>query len=214
MKGICYIEPLFIATAAGTKINTRRLINPQPYGKLFQASDSGDFWIQSEKSGEFKPRYKVGEKVYLKEPYKLVSHIANLVNIELKYSKTTITIDMFQHKTREKSVEWVNKRIKEQNKSKTGYCNKMFMPEFCAKNFIEITAVRAERLQDISDEDCLKEGIIDFSSEYMKSYTFDGTRHLYGTPSEAFATLIDKICGKGTWESNPYMWAYDFKMVE
>ena len=181
-----------------------RLLSAKNQNNKFEFVDGGGAFV------ERLPRYKVGEKVYLKEPYKLVSHIANLVNIELKYSKTTITIDMFQHKTREKSVEWVNKRIKEQNKSKTGYCNKMFMPEFCANNFIEITAVRAERLQDISDEDCFREGI--FSEDYggMQCVVYgllDGIffSELGETPREAFAALIDKICGKGTWESNPYM---------
>ena len=92
------------------------------------------------------------------------------------------------------------------------------MPEFCAKNFIEITAVRAERLQDISDKNCLKEGIEYCNGGYINNTSFHKGKGagliVFDTLREAFATLIDKICGKGTWESNPYMWAYDFKMVE
>ena len=36
----------------------------------------------------------------------------------------------------------------------------------------------------------------------------------FRTPQEAFAILIDKINGKGTWESNPYVWVYDFELVK
>lgn len=34
------------------------------------------------------------------------------------------------------------------------------------------------------------------------------------TPREAFAALIDKVSGKGTWESNPYVWAYEFELMK
>lgn len=36
----------------------------------------------------------------------------------------------------------------------------------------------------------------------------------FDTPREAFAALIDKVSGKGTWESNPYVWAYEFELMK
>ena len=83
---------------------------------------------------------------------------------------------------------------------------------------IRITNVRIERLQDISDEDCLKEGLEwdGVAFQYYVNYKKE-TRHktfLGKTPREAFAGLIDKVSGKGTWERNPYVWVYDFELVK
>jgi len=235
MKGICFFEPLFNATIEGRKTQTRRIIKPQPYyqnypqhkGKrdlIFKDID-GECWLSDENKKEIKPRYKKGEKVYLKEPYKLTRHIANLIGVELLYSECEIYFDILKYKSEKDAVEWVNKRLKEQKKSKSGYCNKLFMPEFCATNFIEITNVKCERLQEISDEDCLKEGIIMYEystsissangepfEDYYSVFCF-GDDNSYNTPQSAYAALIDKINGKGTWDSNPYVWVYDYRLV-
>lgn len=98
-----------------------------------------------------------------------------------------------------------------------GWNNKMFVRVDLMPHQISITNVRVERLQDISDEDCLKEGIAEFntlSTANGKAYTFDGVNESWRTPREAFARLIDKVSGKGTWESNPYVWVYDFELIK
>ncbi len=100
-----------------------------------------------------------------------------------------------------------------------GWSNKMFTSSEEMPHQIRITAVRVERLQDISDEDCLKEGIAPMivGCEYYV-FTFidkEKGRFLdYKTPREAYAALIDKVSGKGTWESNPYVFVYDFELIK
>lgn len=84
-------------------------------------------------------------------------------------------------------------------------------------HFIRITNFRIERLQNISDEDCLKEGIIkwDAGQEDIPFYSYKNSKkNDFDTPREAYAALIDKVSGKGTWESNPYAFVYDFKLVK
>jgi hypothetical protein len=98
------------------------------------------------------------------------------------------------------------------------------MPEKYARHHIEITGVRAERLQAISDNDCLKEGIVkDFiipawaiGEHYVATYYYEGTSRFDGwdTPRDAYAALIDEIHGKGKWQSNPFVWVYDFKLLK
>lgn len=99
-----------------------------------------------------------------------------------------------------------------------GWDNKMFVRADLMPYKIRITDVRVERLQDISDEDCLKEGIETFYYRNCKfpsdGYTFDGGKSHFNTPREAFAHLIDKVSKKGTWESNPFVWVYDFELVK
>ena len=100
-----------------------------------------------------------------------------------------------------------------------GWGNKMFVKAELMPHHIKIAYIKVERLQDISDEDCLREGIGTFKSPYY----FDPCYHLpitsdkviyYNTPREAFAALIDKVSGKGTWESNPFCFCYTFELID
>lgn len=97
-----------------------------------------------------------------------------------------------------------------------GWNNKMFVKADFMPNKIRITNVRVERLQDISDGDCEREGI-GFVGGYSESYYFGhgvGNIKLGNSYREAFAALIDKVSGKGTWESNPYVLVYEFELVK
>lgn len=103
-----------------------------------------------------------------------------------------------------------------------GWNNKMFICADLMPHQIRILDVRAERLQDITDEDCKKEGLIPYSYKHFSRegnlsethlYGFEG--HLaFGKPRETFASLIDKISGRGTWDSNPLVWVYEFELLK
>ena len=105
-----------------------------------------------------------------------------------------------------------------------GWNNKMFTDTYWIKRYghqIRITDIKVERLQDISNEDCLKEGIQKKSYFPLKPafpYYFEGGKHRwdnsFSTPRKAFAALIDKVSGKGTWESNPWVFAYTFELID
>ena len=99
-----------------------------------------------------------------------------------------------------------------------GWNNKMFVRSDACKHHIRITDVRMERLQDISDEDCIKEGIRDYSTSTERRYGFSDfkgeTIVAFRSLREAYAALIDRISGKGTFESNPYVFVYEFELVK
>lgn len=129
------------------------------------------------------PRFKVGEVVAVAQSYK----------------------DLFE----ERGETGVSHLI-----AKDGYRNKMFVRADLMPHQIRITSVRIERIQDISDDDCLREGIIEYAtcSECGSDlYSFAGATDAYYGPREAFAALIDKISGKGTWDSNPWVFVYEFE---
>ena len=92
-----------------------------------------------------------------------------------------------------------------------GWRNKMFVGAEFMPHQIRITDVRIERLQDISDEDCLREGIRQMTFD---TFSFDSWKFFTRNPREAFAALIDKVSGNGTWESNPYVFVYSFELVK
>jgi hypothetical protein len=195
MKGINFIEPLFHAVIDGRKTQTRRVMKPQPIiPRLGDVLEDLKFLKRVIPPNFSKPRYKVGETVYLKEPY----YKHPCFETEYKYGFKccgAFNIEAWQ--------------------------NKQSMPAKYARYFIEITDVRCERLQDISDEDCKKEGcflgnVTGCSNPYIWKHNGlekYGLPIRYFTYKEAYAALINSI-KKGTWESNPYVWVYDFKLVE
>lgn len=103
-----------------------------------------------------------------------------------------------------------------------GWTNKMFVKADLMPHHIKITDICVERLQEISDEDCLREGVRlweDADPEYKlnplgKLYEIAGRWDGYKSPREAFAALIDKVSGRGTWDSNPLVWVYRFELVD
>lgn len=206
MKGIIFTESNFLLTIQGVKKQTRRIIKPQPEENLALAEE-GNYdncdvsytnkftkadWID-DSCNFFRPRYKVGETVYLKEPYIITGQ-----TYEYEY--------LHENKTDIACI-----------KRNGGYKNKLFMPERAARYFIKITAVRAERLQDISEEDCIKEGIsqgVCSGGAFWGVKLTDGTYTSYSdSPREAYKRLIDKINGPGTWDRNPWVWVYDYDLT-
>ena len=102
-----------------------------------------------------------------------------------------------------------------------GWDNSMFVKAKLMPHRIKITDVRLERLQDISDEDCMSEGIqkkSNFPRKKSLPFYFKGGKHewdnSFRTPRKAFAALIDKVSGKGTWISNPYVVVYSFELIK
>lgn len=213
MKGICFTEPLFHKVVKGEKTQTRRIINPQPTMKADWFIKEVAGWnapfgvVEKYPDCEpekfeihqlLNPKYNIGEKVYLKEPYVISGKY-----IIYKFGST------IGRECDNAGVKWKNK---------------LFMPESAARYFIEITGVKSERLQDISEEDCFKEGI-EFDSDpnseantighsFGVKFPYNNGYANYTTPRKAYAALIDKINGKGTWERNPYVWVYDFKPIK
>ena len=111
--------------------------------------------------------------------------------------------------------------VKESDK---GWNNKMFVRADLMPHHIKITDIKVERLQDCSDDDILKEGVSQISAPIYRhyngiGYTFKGWTERgvecsSDTPKGAFKSLIDKTCGRGTFESNPYVFAYSFKLLD
>lgn len=102
-----------------------------------------------------------------------------------------------------------------------GWNNKMFVRSDMMPHQIRITDVRVERLQDISDECCLKEGIIKkWHAPACKNYYYvpgievKSVKDVHDTPREAFAHLINKVSRKDVWQENPYVFVYDFELVK
>ena len=107
--------------------------------------------------------------------------------------------------------------IKTENSS--GWNNKMYVQADLMPHQIRITDVRIERIQDISDEDCLREGlderiVPDGFGGIIKDYSYKNSKGIYCCPREGFYSLINAISGKETWDKNPWVFVYEFELVK
>lgn len=123
------------------------------------------------------------------------------------------------YKTLEKEIDRLGLplNLKPEIYKMAGYKNKMFVKGDDMPHHIQITSIRVEHLQDITDEDCMKEGVLSsdkYAMPYGIPYNNGGVFFYYSSPREAFSALIDKVSGKGTWESNPLVWVYEFKLID
>lgn len=206
MQKIMFDEKFGLNTAVlnGTKTMTRRKIT---YPSKFKGENVAGYFVCRRPSGEVTeicmydedermidggqilPRYKVGEVVAIAQSYETMYHEIGLE-----------TMDMFT--TSMKNSKCWN--------------NKMFVKADLMPHHIRITDVKAERLQDISEEDCLKEGIVDYGLEYDDygdpQYGHKNSQ-MFINPIDAFRSLIDKVSGKGTWNTNPHVWVYEFELL-
>ena len=101
-------------------------------------------------------------------------------------------------------------------RKEAGWSNKMFVAAEYMPHRIRITDIKVERLQDISEEDAMKEGV----EKWMDGYIVTGImeRHRqnnawFKSPRDAFFRLFTKLCGYKAWNSNPWVYAYTFELV-
>lgn len=145
------------------------------------------------------PRYKVGEIVAVAQSYKSAGVVGD----------TTVDFPRL----------W--------DDGDAGYLNKMFVKSELMPHQIRITNVCLQRLQEITDEECLLEGVkrasVGFYIEGLKvrncekeahRETAQGCMKLFPTSRDAYASMIDKLNGKGTWKSNPWVFVYDFEILK
>lgn len=85
------------------------------------------------------------------------------------------------------------------------------MPRWASRITLEITGVRVERLQDISDEDCWAEAPpwLSFPVRSPSDYAC-----IENGPRKAFQRLWESINGAGSWGANPWVWVVEFKKLD
>lgn len=241
MRGLLAIERMYHQIIAGNKTQTRRsggldringckevrkngkvikeaiITHPDNWEITGYTGEMGgdlsevDFcdYMDTQRNIYIQPRYKVGEVLYLKEPYQINVKGEVMYKFNHRY-----------HSACEHGRWWKNK---------------LFMPASAARAFIRITGIKCERLLDISDEDCLAEGI---ETGYSGNHPFGYINYLmhegYGydyidnTPKESFISLFklaNKLAKVGSVPphgslptppdvENIWVWAYTFQYLK
>ena len=87
------------------------------------------------------------------------------------------------------------------------------MPRWASRITLEITSVRVERLQDISEADALAEGIPSIDTPGAWTLPIPANPNLPAIYLGAFCKLWESINGPGSWAANPWVWAIEFRRV-
>jgi len=95
-----------------------------------------------------------------------------------------------------------------------GWKSPLHMPKWAARTWLEVTGVRAERLQDITEADAIAEGVFGppTSQAGWREYPYESC-HL-DTAKSSYRTLWESINGSGSWAANPWVWVYEFRRIE
>lgn len=234
MKKIMFNDKYGLTQAVleGRKTQTRRIINfPNSFKGQYVAGfhvhrNVGDNKIydiclydedgRDFEGGQINPKYKIGEIVAVAQSYKTIDDFYQTA-YSYKHSVHGMTITEFDGISYDDIRKW--NMIAVNYRGKKVWTNKLYVKPELMLHFIRITNVRIERLQEISDGDCLAEGITKIVSEdgTLRYYVKDGNgESLYATytPQDAYAFLIDKVGKKGDWDRNPYVYVYDFELIK
>lgn len=213
-KPIIFSSEMVRAILDGRKTQTRRVIRPQPRDMKDQQvwpNDDGNwsYWIDGSVWRNFKCPYgQPGDKLWVREGWKTssMSHrtptnapeeVVYCVSYRTGYGR-------FPHCKTIRMDKPVNNAWQ---KNRDGWRPSIHMPRWASRITLEVVSVKVERVQEISHEDALAEGI-----DKDSPYNDYGTGSIY---RDTFAALWDKINAKRGfgWDVNPWCWRVEFKHV-
>ena len=191
--GCCGLKPMLFSTPMvksildGRKSQTRRIVKPQPI--TFEGlSGSGFIGKPIGENGFIKPKYNIGNMLWVRETFAPVrSWTDGKKNPQPQYSYRADNIEYDE-------MGWKWKPS-------------LFMPYDACRLFLRVTNVRVERLQDISEQDAINEGVANANS--FMGIGVDESK----TNSYAYKELWEKINGKNSWLKNPFVWVIEFEQT-
>lgn len=196
-RPILFSAPMVRAILAGRKTQTRRIVKPQPsvIHRLYRdASILTNLLFRRKDQTIRSPYGTIGDRLWVRETW-AIHQCADSESERVHYRADCAT-------GAEPCCPYDGERIKKWRPS-------IFMPRWASRITLEITEVRVQRLQAISEEDAAAEGV---SSPMPFKWRKDEWQN--ETPNIArFAALWESINGAASWAANPWVWAITFKMI-
>jgi hypothetical protein len=253
-RGILFGAPMIRALLAGAKTQTRRILKPFPTAALPGPSEAGPWdylpspnakcaflfksWETKDKKGGVSipiprcPYGAAGDRLWVRETHAqfAVGDRTGTAPQAVAYRATCDADGGFEH---------VNNGDEIMRLKVTKWTPGIHMPRWASRITLEVTEVRVDRLQDISEEDARAEGPL-FAIDQEQTVLFPhltaernsgcvacrgdgrGVPELChdslrgkGRPFACwYASVWDGINGDGSWEANPWVWAISFRRVE
>ncbi|WP_338743752.1 hypothetical protein V8953_09175 [Klebsiella michiganensis] len=221
-RGMIFNGEMTRAILDGRKTQTRRIMKVQPehselgLRRVVESKNGIDdgkyFWSQSYATG-LKSRSKpfacpfgtVGDRIWVREAFRVHSRATDVATLVYKASER----NSWTEQTHRVPVAVCNKPATPEK-----WTPSLHMPRWASRILLEITDVRVERLNAISEEDARAEGIIDGGCLNCGEPEPCGCANPEPDAIDAFAYLWQSIYGQENWNANPWVWVIEFKRVE
>ena len=203
-RPIIFNAEMVKAILDGRKTQTRRALTAKHIHLLNVAAQAGECYpLEDNHEGsqsyyrQFCPFGKIGDRLWVRETWAEAGGNAP----ELKLYRANYPAHIPSHYENIPAPEEIR------------WTPSIHMPRWASRINLEITNVRVERLNDISEADALAEGCV--ALEGCKWHTFEeanaGTPMHDHTAKDAFSSLWQSIYGEESWSSNPWVWVIEFK---
>ncbi|WP_223672914.1 hypothetical protein [Proteus terrae] len=208
-RGIIFNGEMVRAILDGRKTQTRRVMNNQPCtlsGETIsvQQDDFNFRWagdLHNDTSGWFPcPLGKVGDRLWVRETFKTGVCTESTIAYKATHKPSDLEEGWYEE------IKWTPS---------------IHMPRRYSRITLEITDVRVERLNDISNDDAKAEGILMMGDNFGNGpaycdYTLadlHDTAEWFNRASDSFISLWQSIYGAESWLSNPWVWVIEFKRI-
>lgn len=222
---ILFSTPMVQAILEGRKSQTRRIMEPQPWygsqvpdgphfifppgsGQRFNAevSKNGNWYVMQEGFQRYfskMAKWQPGDLLWVREIYKIegsMSHGESVLGVKYKAGG-----------------RWIQNDSKEVfdifHKSKEGWRPNIFLPKIAARIWLQVTDIRVERLQDISEEDAKAEGVEKIDDSIFCWRHYGGKYAGCSTARNSFQSIWKSINGDESWNINPWVWVISFNIL-
>lgn len=217
-RPILFSSPMVRALLDGSKTQTRRAFSDSTKFAFDCAARIGEvsFFLEQNELGkndlgyvlDFCPCGKVGDRLWVRETFQPVfadgfDHDSNpYPNYKTGYGYAVT------YPATDEIVEWIDG-----DDNITSRCRpSIHMPRWASRINLEITGVRVERLNDISEADAKAEGAPSYEEGIDAPPPSDG--EYSWSYCASFKTLWESIKGAGSWQENPWVWVVEFKVVK
>ena len=222
-KPILFSAPMVRALLAGTKMQTRRVAKPVRHPDLGNMYAPGALVLEREPQhviDRCSPYGQPGDRLWVRETWGVVSHAWDADGDPIDWIPDRPATPIREMRfgqgyysghaiyAADGSHEWAGDDDGG-GEPRSAWHPSIHMPRAASRITLEITAVRVERLQDISEADAIAEGC---SIECMSPSGDDSGTAIYGPGG--YLALWDQINGVGAWASNPWVWAITFKRIQ
>lgn len=251
MKPILFNAEMVNATQGGRKIVTRRVVRPQPPSNaqlIMGICSHGDYAFDDSIGSPgpddrrvYMAPYSPGDTLYVREKWRVSQWSGPgfpLLWFEFADGTHGESVEIKNRDMFERLVTQSREDARKANcafdgvdyvwaegEAPTRWRPSIHMPKEAARIFLRVTAVRVERLQEITDEGAEHEGICGYyvgmgESAYSRYSNWNEAKnHLYDYPRGAFAdlwthTLKPTDIGKYGWAANPWVWVVEFERCE
>ncbi|MCW1839477.1 hypothetical protein [Prosthecomicrobium hirschii] len=203
-RPILFSAPMVRAILAGTKTQTRRVLNPQPGW----VRDGVMYWRGTATMiGAHRLRYSVGDRLWVREGFMPAPEEAPPETPRPTLWNIAYAAGGFCECTAPPDYDPMLYNYERWSPS-------IHMPRWASRLTLTVTDARVERLQDISEADAVDEGVLSLPPVHASGPSTErGCPPIGGSPVERYARLWDDINGPGAWDRNPWVAAYTFTVA-